>query len=79
MNLPKNHQKDTQSSSYVEDMVEEPSEPYVTSVSDVKAAALSQDATLRQIRIKVYMVVEPAEPQEIKGELVYHIRKYLMW
>jgi hypothetical protein len=40
MNLPKNHQKDTQSSVYVADMVEEPSEPYVSSVSDVKAAAL---------------------------------------
>ena len=47
MNLPSNHQKDTQSSVYVADMV--------FSVSDVKAAALSQAATLRQ---------------ETKGEIV---------
>ena len=47
MNLPSNHQKDTQSSMYVADMV--------FSVSDVKAAALSQAATLRQ---------------ETKGEIV---------
>ena len=62
MNLPSNHQKDTQSSVYVADMV--------FSVSDVKAATLSQAATLCQIRMKVDMVKEPAEPQEIKGELV---------
>jgi hypothetical protein len=47
MNLPSNHQKDTQSSVYVADTV--------FSVSDVKAAALSQAATLRQ---------------ETKGEIV---------
>ena len=67
MNLPKNHQMDMQSSVYLADMVEEPSEPYVSSVSDVKAAALSQAVTLRQIRMKVDMVEEPAEPKEIKG------------
>ena len=67
MNLPKNDQKDMQSSVYVADMVEEPSEPYVSSVRDVKAATLSQAATLRQIRMKVDMVEEPAEPKEIKG------------
>ena len=50
--------------------MEEPSEPYMSTVRDVKAATLSQAATLRQIRMKVDMVKEPAEPQEIKGELV---------
>ena len=70
MNLPSSHQKDMQSSVYVADMVEEPSEPHVSSVSNVKAAALSQAVTLRQIRMKVDMVKEPAEPQEIEGEMV---------
>ena len=56
MNLPSNHQKDTQSSVYVADMV--------FSVSDVKAA------TLLQVRMKVDMVREPSEPHETNGELV---------
>jgi hypothetical protein len=38
--------------------------------SDEKAATLSQAATLYQISMKVKMVEEPTEPQEIKGELV---------
>ena len=64
MNLPRDHQKN------VADMVKGPSELHVSSVSDVKAAALSQAATLRQVRMKVDMVGEPSEPQETNGELL---------
>ena len=64
MNLPRDHQKN------VMDMVEDPYESHVFTISDEKAATLSQAATLYQISMKVDMVEEPAEPQEIKGELV---------
>jgi hypothetical protein len=66
MNLP----RDMEDGVYVVDKVVEPSELHVSSVSDVKAVTLSQAATLCQIRMKVDMVKEPAEPQEINGELV---------
>ena len=64
MNLPRDHQQN------VMDMVEDPYESHVFTISDEKAATLSQAATLYQISMKVDMVEEPAEPQEIKGELV---------
>jgi hypothetical protein len=60
MNLPRDHQKN------VMDTVEEPSELHVSSVSDEKAATLSQAST----RMKLDTVREPFEPLEIKGELV---------
>ena len=57
MNLPRKHQKNV----HVVDKSR-----YVSSVSDEKAAALSQAVT----RMKVDTVREPSEPLEIKGELV---------
>jgi hypothetical protein len=57
MNLPRKHQKNV----HVVDKSR-----YVSSVSDEKAAALSQAAT----RMKVDTARKPSEPLEINGELV---------
>jgi predicted Zn-dependent protease len=70
MSLPEDHQKDTQDSVCVAEMVVEPSELHVPPVSDVKAAALSQAAAHNKIKMKVDKVRGPTAPQEIKGELV---------
>ena len=64
MSLPEDHQKDTQDSVCVAEMVVEPSELHVPPVSDVKAAAHNK------IKMKVDKVRGPTAPQEIKGELV---------
>ena len=64
MSLPEDHQKDTQDSVCVAEMVVKPSELHVPPVSDVKAAAHNK------IKMKVDKVMGPTAPQEIKGELV---------
>ena len=75
MNLPREHQEETLQEEYlhVVNMVEEPSESHVSTISDVKGVTLSQ------AKMKVDKVREPAEPQEIIRNAMGELRDVLRW